>query len=70
LVTCSQQIRFNAEGATKLGADLVVAGRAVVAGPEWLSKVRSKSEPTILAGLPKDELEIASAFPREWWNTC
>jgi hypothetical protein len=34
-------------------------GRAVVVDPEWLSKVRSKHEALILAGLPKDEFEIA-----------
>jgi 2,4-dienoyl-CoA reductase-like NADH-dependent reductase (Old Yellow Enzyme family) len=52
----------DAEGAIKLGADLVAVGRAVVVDPEWLSKVRSKSEASILAGLPKDELEIANAL--------
>jgi 2,4-dienoyl-CoA reductase-like NADH-dependent reductase (Old Yellow Enzyme family) len=50
---------MDAEGAIKLGADLVAVGRAVAVDPEWLSKVRSKSEASILAGLPKDELEIA-----------
>jgi 2,4-dienoyl-CoA reductase-like NADH-dependent reductase (Old Yellow Enzyme family) len=49
----------DAEGAIKLGADLVAVGRAVVVDPEWLSKVRSKSEKAILAGLPNDRLEIA-----------
>jgi hypothetical protein len=34
----------------------------VVVDPEWLSKVRSKSEASILAGLPKDKLEIANAL--------
>jgi 2,4-dienoyl-CoA reductase-like NADH-dependent reductase (Old Yellow Enzyme family) len=53
---------MDAEGAIKLGADLVAVGRAVVVDPEWLSKVRSRSEASILAGLPKDELEIASAL--------
>jgi 2,4-dienoyl-CoA reductase-like NADH-dependent reductase (Old Yellow Enzyme family) len=52
----------DAEGAIKLGADLVAIGRAVVVDPEWLSKVRSKSEASILAGLPKDEREIAQAL--------
>jgi 2,4-dienoyl-CoA reductase-like NADH-dependent reductase (Old Yellow Enzyme family) len=52
----------DAEGAIKMGADLVAVGRAVVVDPEWLSKVRSKSEASILAGLPKDELEIAGAL--------
>jgi 2,4-dienoyl-CoA reductase-like NADH-dependent reductase (Old Yellow Enzyme family) len=52
----------DAKGAIKLGADLVAVGRAVVVDPEWLSKVRSKSEASILAGLPKDELEIAKAL--------
>jgi 2,4-dienoyl-CoA reductase-like NADH-dependent reductase (Old Yellow Enzyme family) len=52
----------DAEGAIKLGADLVAVGRAVVVDPEWLSKVRNKSEASILAGLPKDELEISSAL--------
>jgi 2,4-dienoyl-CoA reductase-like NADH-dependent reductase (Old Yellow Enzyme family) len=54
--------RVDAEGAIKLGADLVAVGRAVVVDPEWLSKVRSKSEASILAGLPKDEREIAKAL--------
>jgi 2,4-dienoyl-CoA reductase-like NADH-dependent reductase (Old Yellow Enzyme family) len=53
---------MDAEGAIKLGADLVAIGRAVVVDPEWLSKVRSKSEASILPGLPKDEREIASAL--------
>jgi 2,4-dienoyl-CoA reductase-like NADH-dependent reductase (Old Yellow Enzyme family) len=52
----------DAEGAIKMGADLVAVGRAVVVDPEWLSKVRSKSEASILAGLPKDELDIARAL--------
>jgi 2,4-dienoyl-CoA reductase-like NADH-dependent reductase (Old Yellow Enzyme family) len=52
----------DAEGAIKLGADLVAIGRAVVVDPEWLAKVRSKREASILAGLPKDELEIAQAL--------
>jgi 2,4-dienoyl-CoA reductase-like NADH-dependent reductase (Old Yellow Enzyme family) len=52
----------DAEGAIKLGADLVAIGRAVVVDPEWLSKVRSKSEASILAGLPQDEGEIAKAL--------
>ena len=53
---------MDAEGAVKLGADLVAVGRAVVVDPEWLSKVRSKSEASILAGLPKDEFQIAEAL--------
>jgi len=52
----------DAEGAIALGADLVAVGRAVVVDPEWLSKVRSKTEASILAGLPQDEREIASAL--------
>jgi 2,4-dienoyl-CoA reductase-like NADH-dependent reductase (Old Yellow Enzyme family) len=52
----------DAEGAINMGADLVAVGRAVVVDPEWLSKVRSKSEASILAGLPKEELEIAEAL--------
>jgi 2,4-dienoyl-CoA reductase-like NADH-dependent reductase (Old Yellow Enzyme family) len=52
----------DAEGAIKLGADLVAVGRAVVVDPEWLSKVRSRSEASILAGLPRDEVEIAKAL--------
>src|SRR3954471_13610588 len=52
----------DAEGALGTGADLVAVGRAVVVDPEWLSKIRSKSEASILAGLPKDELEIAKAL--------
>jgi len=52
----------DAEGAIKLGADLVAVGRAVVVDPEWLSKVRSKREKAILAGLPNDRLEIATAL--------
>ena len=53
---------LDAEGAIKMGADLVAVGRAVVVDPEWLSKVRSESEASILAGLPKDEREIAGAL--------
>jgi 2,4-dienoyl-CoA reductase-like NADH-dependent reductase (Old Yellow Enzyme family) len=52
----------DAGGAIELGADLVAVGRAVVVDPEWLPKVRSKSEASILAGLPKDEREIAGAL--------
>src|SRR6201992_2321290 len=52
----------DAEGAINMGADLVAVGRAVVVDPEWLSKVRSNSEASILAGLPKDEREIADAL--------
>ena len=52
----------DAEGAIKLGADLVAVGRAVVVDPEWLAKVRSKNEESILAGLPRNEREIASAL--------
>ena len=52
----------DAEGAIKLGADLVAVGRAVVVDPEWLSKVRSRSEASILAGLPKEKGEIARAL--------
>jgi 2,4-dienoyl-CoA reductase-like NADH-dependent reductase (Old Yellow Enzyme family) len=52
----------DAEGAIEMGADLVAVGRAVVVDPEWLAKVRSKSEASILAGLPQDEREIASAL--------
>jgi 2,4-dienoyl-CoA reductase-like NADH-dependent reductase (Old Yellow Enzyme family) len=52
----------DAEGAIKMGADLVAVGRAVVVDPEWLAKVRSRREASILAGLPKDELEIAGAL--------
>jgi 2,4-dienoyl-CoA reductase-like NADH-dependent reductase (Old Yellow Enzyme family) len=52
----------DAEGAIKMGADLVAVGRAVVVDPEWFCKVRSKSEASILAGLPGDEREIASAL--------
>ena len=53
---------IDAEGAIKLGADLVAIGRAVVVDPEWLSKVRSKGEATILAGLPKDESRDSQRF--------
>ena len=53
---------LDAEGAIKMGADLVAVGRAVVVDPEWLSKVRSNREASILAGLPKDEREIAKAL--------
>lgn len=52
----------DAEGAIALGADLVAVGRAVVVDPEWLAKVRSKSEAAILAGLPQDKREIAGAL--------
>jgi 2,4-dienoyl-CoA reductase-like NADH-dependent reductase (Old Yellow Enzyme family) len=53
---------IDAEGAIRMGADLVAVGRAVVVDPEWLSKVRSRREASILAGLPKDELEIAAVL--------
>jgi 2,4-dienoyl-CoA reductase-like NADH-dependent reductase (Old Yellow Enzyme family) len=53
---------MDAEGAIKLGADLVAVGRAVVVDPEWLSKVRSKNEASILPGLPRDEREISGAL--------
>ena len=52
----------DAEGAIKLGADLVAVGRAVVVDPEWLSKLRSDRESSIVPGLPKDEAEIAKAL--------
>lgn len=52
----------DAEGAVKLGADLVAIGRAVVVDPEWLSKVRSRHEASIVAGLPQDESGIAGAL--------
>jgi 2,4-dienoyl-CoA reductase-like NADH-dependent reductase (Old Yellow Enzyme family) len=52
----------DAEGAIEMGADLVAVGRAVVVDPEWLAKVRSKSEASIRAGLPQDEREIAEAL--------
>src|SRR5215813_4080802 len=52
----------DAEGAIKLGADLVAVGRAVVVDPELLAKVRSRSETSILTGLPKDEREISGAL--------
>ncbi len=52
----------DAEGAIEMGADLVAVGRAVVVDPEWLSKVRTKSEASILAGLPRDERQIADAL--------
>jgi 2,4-dienoyl-CoA reductase-like NADH-dependent reductase (Old Yellow Enzyme family) len=45
-----------------MGADIVAIGRAVVVDPEWLSKVRSKDEASIIPGLPKDAGEIASAL--------
>ena len=53
---------MDAEGAISMGADLVAVGRAVVVDPEWLSKVRSQREASILAGLPKDEREIAESL--------
>ncbi|WP_283842614.1 alpha-hydroxy-acid oxidizing protein [Bradyrhizobium sp. JYMT SZCCT0428] len=52
----------DAEEAIAMGADLVAVGRAVVVDPEWLSKVRSRNEASIIAGLPKDEREIAAAL--------
>ena len=52
----------DAEGAIGMGADLVAVGRAVVVDPEWLAKVRSRSEASILAGLPKEKPEIAGAL--------
>src|SRR5881227_3619686 len=53
---------IDAEGAIKLGADLVAVGRAVVVDPEWLAKVRASSEASILAGLPNDKLRMAEAL--------
>lgn len=53
---------MDAEGAIELGADLVAIGRAVVVDPEWLSKVRSKDEASIRAGLPRDEREISGTL--------
>ena len=53
---------IDAEGAIKLGADLVAVGRAVVVDPEWLSKVRSGNEASILTGLPRNELAIAKTL--------
>ena len=53
---------MDAEGAIEMGADLVAVGRAVVVDPEWLTKIRSKRESSIRAGLPKDEVEIARAL--------
>ena len=41
---------LDAEAAIKIGADLVAVGRAVVVDPEWLSKIRSKSEASIPCG--------------------
>jgi 2,4-dienoyl-CoA reductase-like NADH-dependent reductase (Old Yellow Enzyme family) len=52
----------DALGAIEMGADLVAVGRAVVVDPEWLAKVRSNSEASILAGLPKEEREIAGVL--------
>jgi 2,4-dienoyl-CoA reductase-like NADH-dependent reductase (Old Yellow Enzyme family) len=52
----------DAEGAIEKGADLVAVGRAVVVDPEWFAKVRSQREASILAGLPKEEAEIAGAL--------
>lgn len=52
----------DAEGAIELGADLIAVGRAVVVDPEWLSKIRSNREASILPGLPNDENEIAKAL--------
>lgn len=53
---------MDAEEAIKLGADLFAVGRAVVVDPEWLSKVRLDDEASILAGLPKNEIEIAETL--------
>jgi 2,4-dienoyl-CoA reductase-like NADH-dependent reductase (Old Yellow Enzyme family) len=52
----------DAGGALEKGADLVAVGRAVVVDPEWLAKVRSRREASILAGLPKQEPEIAGGL--------
>ena len=52
----------DAEGAIELGADVVAIGRAVVVDPEWLTKVRSKAEASIIPGLPRDETTIADAL--------
>src|SRR6201988_2084601 len=52
----------DAEGAIEKGGDLVAVGRDVGGDTQGPAKVRSKSEASILAGLPKDQLEIASAL--------
>ncbi|MBS0241595.1 MAG: alpha-hydroxy-acid oxidizing protein [Proteobacteria bacterium] len=52
----------DAEGAIELGADIVAIGRAVVVDPEWLAKVRAKTEATIIPGLPRDEATMADAL--------
>ncbi|MDO9561089.1 MAG: alpha-hydroxy-acid oxidizing protein [Bradyrhizobium sp.] len=63
-VMASGGIRTCADAgeAIGMGADLVAIGRAVVVDPEWLSKVRSKHEASILAGLPGDKSRIAGAL--------
>jgi len=40
----------------------VAAVRVEEVDPEWLSKVRSRHEASILAGLPQDESESAGAL--------
>jgi 2,4-dienoyl-CoA reductase-like NADH-dependent reductase (Old Yellow Enzyme family) len=52
----------DAEDAIGMGADLVAVGRAVVVDPEWLLKIRSRSEASILAGLPANAGEIAESL--------
>ncbi|RTL72266.1 MAG: flavin oxidoreductase [Hyphomicrobiales bacterium] len=56
----------DAEGAMRLGADLVAVGRAIIVDPEWLSKVKAGREEAILAGLPKQQADIADplSIPR------
>lgn len=58
--------RADAEGAMRLGADLVAVGRAIIVDPEWLSKVKAGREDTIVAGLPKQQADIADplSIPR------
>lgn len=54
--------RADAEEALGMGADVLAIGRIVIVDPEWLAKVRSNTETAILAGLPRDETEIATAL--------
>lgn len=58
----SIKTRADAEGAMRMGADLLAIGRAPIVDPEWLSKVRHGEEVAILAGLPRDDAKIASAL--------
>ena len=52
----------DAESAMGMGADLLAIGRAAIIDPEWLAKVRGKTEASIIPGLPQDERAISETL--------